>query len=239
MVRILYVLLMMLLSAGIANGNTLTIIATNDGFAQTLAAETYLAARDATAGTSKDLEEIHVGQKQDISAKYYNFRGFLSFTIPDLPSLSSATLMLHGYSDGSDTDFDLYVLSSTYSNPLVKEDFDLFDGHQVSGVYTGTILNNTWNTEGLSADWNTITFNAAGLAAILAAKNTTWKIALISSRDYNNTTPSGAEDIGLRSSGYWPGMEPYLSLTYSVVAGHEPYKFNSGTGGVHPPYRMR
>lgn len=185
---------------------------TNDGDAFSSNAS-YSTARNATTGAGVATTRMAIGQGTEAFSIY---RGFASFAIPNYTSIISASLFLYGRFDQSATDFDIYIHTSTYSNPLVKEDFDLFDGHQSSGAYNGTVLNNTWNTSSYSSTWNEITFNSSGISAILAKANDTLKIAIISKEDYDNSEPSGAEYVGFQTH-LESGKEPYLSITYSVV----------------------
>ena len=206
-------------SAGTSYGDDVTfttdptsIQATNNGRIYILNA-TYTTARNAAAGDATDGGYFQVGQTTD----YYVIRSFASFAIPEMTSLTSASLFLEGQSDSSVTDFDVYILTSTYSNPLVLGDFDLFDGHQASGAYNGTVLNDTWNTSSYSATWNEFTFNAAGLSAILAKKNDTFKIVVISKEDYDNSAPAGGESVIFEPTST-VSKEPYLVLTYTTAS---------------------
>ena len=186
------------------------VIATNDGYINKTATA-YATARNAIVGDSAPTNLFSVGQGK---SDYYIQRGFASFVIPDMSVLTAASLFLYGSLDGSTIDFYIYLLESTYSNPLIKEDFDLFDGHQSSGVYNGTVLNETWNSLDYIAGWNEIVFNSDGLAAILAKKNDTFKLAAISGEDYNNSAPINSEVLYFKSS-VTSGKEPYLALTFS------------------------
>jgi|GEM_PF-1427388 len=193
-----------------------SITATNDGRIYTSTQATYTLARDATTGTNYAATLPSIGQFYSPTA-YDVYRAFLSFAIPDMATVTSASLFLNGASDSSTTDFDIYFHTSTYTGFANGNDFDLFDGHQASGAYNGTILNNTWNTSSYSANWNEFVFNADGLAAILTKKNTTFKIAGISKEDYIDSAPTGAEFVIFRGSDT-AGEEPYLLITYTGTA---------------------
>jgi len=188
------------------------IEATGDGHVRMFDELTYAAARDgsgeAYAGT------LSVGQVFKYS-EYRNDRAFLSFAIPELSSVSGATLKLNGYNDSSIDDFNVYIVTSTYTAPVSADDFTKFDGHKSSGAYDGTVLNEAWSSLSFSTGWNTMTFNAAGRAAILAAAGATLKLALISKDDYDNNEPSNYELVAFNDSSS-DGLEPYLSLTYST-----------------------
>jgi len=197
---------------------TTTIISANFAKVYTSNAD-YATARNATTGDYIGVLNLYVGQyDQDLIHRF-----FITIVIPDITTLTAASLFLNGSNDESTTDFDIYIHISTCNTPVDIGDFDLFDGHQASGAYNGTILNDTWNTSSYSADWNEIVFNAAGLAAILAKKNDTFKLVAISSRDYAATAPSGAERVTFDGTQV-PGNEPYLSITYTLSSGLESRK---------------
>jgi hypothetical protein len=206
---------------------TSTVVATNDKGIRNLSLVSYVTARDAAAGEYV-YDQPTVGQAFNVDT-WYVYRIFASFAIPDIPAgavLTAASLFLYGYYDASTDDFDAYIHTSTYSNPLVKEDFDLFDGHQASGAYNGTILNNAWNSSSYSATWNEITFNAAGLAAILAKENDTFKMAMISKNDYDNTAATDYYDACQFYPSTEVGKEPYLSITFQI------YKYMAGQSNI-------
>ena len=190
-----------------------SVMATNNGYIES-SGTTYSTVRDATsAGHAGD--HLYVGQ----DGGYYDvYRSFFTFAIPNMTTLTSASLYLFGRSDLSQTDFDLYFLTSTYSDPLVNNDFIKFNGHQSSGTYNGTLLTNTWNSVSYSSSWNEFTFNSAGKDSIYAKKGSNIKMTAISSNDYNNITPSDYESLAF-SSAVTSGEEPYLSLTFSLSSG--------------------
>lgn len=196
-----------------------SVTATNDGVVVN-SDEVYDTARNAVTGSGTWNTTVQIGQV--LSDNIY--RSFFSFAIPDMSALTATSMFLEGNSDLSTTDFEIYIHTSTYSNPLVVEDFDLFAGHQASGAYNGTVLNNTWNSSSYSATWNEIVFNAAGIAVILAAKNATLKLAAISKEDYNDSAPGGSERIIFESSAT-AGKEPYLSITYTPPYSNPPTGF--------------
>lgn len=181
--------------------NTDGYIAANDA--------TYLTARNATTGFQASNQYHATGQYLG----FYVTRSFMMFTIPTMTALSAASLFLNGRSDGSTTDFELDIYESTYA-ALSETRFDEFDGWAASGAYTGTRLNNTWNTSSYSAGWNELVFNAAGLAAILAKSGTSFKIALLSEEDQLASEPAGNEYVEFQSS-VTAGEEPYIALTYT------------------------
>ncbi len=196
--------------------------ATNDGFVYRGEELTYALARD-SAGEGNATAGLSVGQSKWNNGGTYNYdvrHSFLSVAIPDMITITSCSLFLEGSVAPEGLDYEVYIHTSTYLNPLSNADFVRFAGRQVANPHNGTILNNTWNTSSYSANWNEIVFNAAGLAAVLAAKNNTLGIALISKGDYDNIAPdyNGRAYPGLVSfeSSYTAGKEPYLEIIYTT-----------------------
>jgi len=176
-----------------------SVVATNDGRIPNNNAD-YTTCRTASVGTAVYTNGYTVGQ----STGFYIWRSFASFVIPDMVTITAASFFYKGESDVSDTDFYIFLYPSTYSDPLVKEDFDLWGG---------TRFNSDGHTSGFQVEgWNEIQFESAGLTAVLAAKNSTLKVAIISSRE--GTQPTGAEYVTIYASDT-ADKEPYLSITYT------------------------
>jgi len=194
---------------------TSNVEATNDGSVYSSNA-TYTTARNAAAGTGK-LNSLYVGQAYS-GGTYDIRRTFLSIVVPSIDNVVSASQFLYGVSDASTTDFYIYLHTSTYSDTLVKEDFDLFDGHQASGAYNGTVLNHRYHTAMFLKNWNEIVMNSSGRAAVLAAAGSTLKLAIISSIDYAGTAPTGLERVQFESVANAAGHESYMSIEYAEAA---------------------
>ena len=191
-----------------------SVTATNDGRIMSSGSD-YATTRDASSATAYT-GSVNIGQYYS-SPTYIVIRSFFSFAIPDMTTLTAASFF--GYTSGNQSydDFGVYIHTSTYSSPIANGDFDLFDGHQASGAYNGTVLNNTWNSSSISGTWNEIVFNASGRSAIIAKKNDTFKMVLLSKKDYDNTTPTTEEYIAFYPSST-AGKEPYLSITFTLGA---------------------
>jgi len=189
---------------------TTDIETTNDGRIRVYD-EVYATARNDGPNPEVLTTQNTVGQSA--SGNFYLWRDFLSFVLPEMTAVTSVSLFLDGVSNSSDTDFDIYIFTSTYTNPLEVGDWGLFDGHQATGAYNGTILNDAWNSADYSDNWNEITFNADGRAAVLAAQGTTLKIVLISKEDYSSDQP-GDDEYVIFSTTIHEGLEPYLKITY-------------------------
>ncbi len=190
---------------------------TNDGTIYKNNIGTYSSARDVIAGSLGSWNEV--GQNFTGGNQYEVKRSFLSFAIPNMGSISAASLFLEGQYNGTSSPFNIYIHTSTYSTPKVSEDFDQFDGWTSGFAHTGTILNSAWGSPLYSAGWNEIVFAAAGRTAIFAKRNDTFKMAVISDEDYNYSPPADSERIQFATSAD-ANREPYLSITYTE-AGHE------------------
>ncbi len=197
---------LMLALFGVATGNADSIspTASNEGCINAYSYDNYATVHNAATGDNAQTAFIEVGQNyifSDPDQIWFIRRAFATFAIPEMSAITSVVLHLNGQFDASTTDFEIYVVSSTYSNPLVIGDYDL--------VGT-TSWNNAWNSSSYSADDNALTFNATGLAAVLAAEGTTLRIGLRSKRDVDSTAPTGNEYIDF-------DLNPTLTITYTPL----------------------
>ncbi|HDY90271.1 MAG TPA: fibronectin type III domain-containing protein [bacterium] len=175
---------------------------------------TYLTSRNNQTASNQDF--FLVGQALGFIIR----RSFTTFPgLPAIATVSACSLYLEGNSNSSTTDFEIYIFTSTYQAPgTASGDFDSFDGWETSGTYTGTILNEVWNTSSYSVAWNFIEFNADGRTAVKNASNDSLVIALISKEDFYASEPTNNEFVQFNSHG--SGTDPYISFTY--VAGLVP-----------------
>ena len=134
-----------------------------------------------------------------------------------LSSVTSCFLHTYGETDLSTTNFDIALFSGSWSSMAVGE-WDQFDGWTSGSAHTGTNLANTWNTSSFSVGWNIFEFNAAGRATILSAKNTTFKIAMISGEDVSRSEPTDNEYVSFESIAA-SGKEPFLRINTSTSSG--------------------
>ncbi|MBA7552006.1 hypothetical protein ES705_44557 [subsurface metagenome] len=115
---------------------------------------------------------------------------------------------------------------------LAVADFSLFHGRTIGNPHTGTVLNDAWNTVAYADAWNEFVFNAAGKAALLDKENDTFKMAMISSKDYSNTAPGDTNYVTFETSEV-AEKEPYISLTFVprhlvnniVIGGNTQYNY--------------
>lgn len=152
---------------------------------------------------------------QSISGGFTLYRSFTLFVIPEMTTCSACTLYVDGQSDASTTDFEVYVVAGTQGSTIESTDFPAVDGWATGGnLYTGSVMNDTWNSSSYSAGWNAIVFNAAGRDSIVAAQGDTLFVALISKEDYVSSQPGGDEYL-LFSDPNPPNEGAFLSITYS------------------------
>jgi hypothetical protein len=208
-------LLALMLTAQPANADNVT--ASVQGIVDNFSFSSYLPARDANGGFAAS-GYVSMGQQYAETA-YQVKRGFLAFPIPAGERIVSCSLFLNGWVDSSATDFAVDIVGANLARPTITTaDYSRFNGRTVGSAHTGTVLNNTWNSSSYSADWNTITLNAAGIDSLNAAIGDTLWIALLSHKDYTASAPTGYEYIA-----FVPSPAPYLSITRLPVSRNIPY----------------
>ncbi len=185
----------------------------------------YATARGNTVGDILSFTGITVGQSCVVSppAQYTVYRGFMQFDLstvsPAITSCEEAYLNLTGTADASDTDFNIYLVTGTWTaGSLNVDSYDEFSGW-VAGTadYTGTILNESFltTTQFSTSTTNRIRLNRAGRTAIVRATGSVLKLMLLSSRDYGyDATPTGDEYVRFMVS---DGVTPSLELIYNTV----------------------
>ncbi len=179
----------------------------------------YNTERNATVG--HDIINYFTIGQGFINPNYYIWHAFAEFTIPDTPNIVAVSFFGCCLSDWSTNDFNINSYTATQSSPLDVTDFELFDGWQASGAYTGTVLNNTTSSSSYPGDESLfeIPFNAAGIAAVTAKLDNIFKMVMLSSRLCSSTDVPTGNDEGLAFySTDTAGKEPYLSVTYAVVS---------------------
>ena len=180
----------------------------------------WAVARNATSGSVVE-NQLAVGQKTNNVS-----RSFLTFEIPEIGIALAGSLLVNGLTNNSTTQFfDLYLLDASSHNTVpTVADYNNFDGWAASGAYTGTVLNDTWNSASFSSGANNIALNSSGLDLITAASGDSLKIALISSNDYNNTGFTADEWLAF----WWrvnESLSPRLTFTYAVLPPNAPTDF--------------
>lgn len=179
----------------------------------------YLTNRNDTSGWGAfDLHtDIIIGQRL---TSYTIWRSFIGIPIGDLSSatVSACTLYVSGDYDNSSADFNVNVYGANEARSSIDSgDYDSFDGWVSSGTYSGTSLNETWNTSSYSAAWNALVFNTAGVDSVIAASNDTLWVALISAEDATASAPVGDEYIVFDGAGATGSdYKPYLSIEYTT-----------------------
>jgi hypothetical protein len=154
---------------------------------------------------------IDTGQGEN-TAGFHIYRSALFFdtsSLPDTAVITSATLSLYGFIDGSGTDFDITVVNGTLLNdPLVAGDY----GYLGTQTTSGGALNTTgFSTSG----YNDIPLNAAGVGWI--SKTGMTQFGLRSSRDIAATAPSTGEWVAVYSHEQGVGYRPQLNVSYDTA----------------------
>lgn len=175
---------------------------------------TYSNLRSASTGSSisAGAATFNVGQ-QLTGSTYSIWRGALYFDtslIPDIASITSATLKLYGQTDASTTDFNVVVLSGqpTYPHdPLVVGDYGI--SQYTAGDGGSSISTSTFTTSG----YNVIALNAISRGWI--NKTGTTKLLVASSRDLSATAPAGDEYVSFQTTETaGTDKDPHLDITY-------------------------
>lgn len=173
----------------------------------------YATARTAATGSLGGGTSAAIGQNFS-GGLYTPYRAGFYFNtsgIPDDAVVTAANLHLYGMSDSSTTaEFDLVIRSGqpTYPHdPMAVGDY-LYTQYAGDGGSINT-------TSFVTAAYNTIPLNATGLEWINVTGTT--KLMVISSRDINGNTPTGAEMVLVYTTD-WGGTanDPYLDITYYV-----------------------
>lgn len=187
-----------------------TLTATNTGYILKDGEAVYLDAHDAAVGNDVDNNySVYLGQ---YSVLYHVARGAVMFSLASLRSsyvILSAVLSLYGENDTSTADFDVVLVSGAdLADTLVLADFgDLLDDTTSFGsINTSAYVNE---------DWNAITLNATGIAAIQAALTGTIRFGVRSSLDISATAPSSQDFVYFYGTDAASAKKPKLVVTYS------------------------
>jgi len=171
---------------------------------------TYTTARDNISASNNSSSGPWAGQNTDFNV----YRGYLEFPLPALASVASCYLYVYGKENNSTTDFDIALFTGSWSSTAVTE-WDQFDGWTAGSAHTGTDLTDGWNTSNFTIGWTAIELNADGRAAVLAAAETTIKIAMISGEDVSRSEPTNDEYVSFESIST-SGKEPFLRIGVSA-----------------------
>jgi len=173
----------------------------------------YATAR--TTSTSFSDTHLYVGQYS--SGGYSVQRGFLKFdtsSIPDSGILTSATIGLTIYDDGSDTDFDVDIIKQDWSSqdPITDGNRETAFDNCLSGT-----KDVTWrNTSGASTDTR---YTSPSLDTTQISKTGATYYSMRSSRDYAGTTPTGNEYVDLYPYSASSSYRPLLTVDYYFSCG--------------------
>ena len=182
----------------------------SDGYIYAVSAINYLIAHDMATGTIDDNTPFAaVGQVY----AYHVIRAYLFFdtsSIPDIATITGATLSIYINSDASTTDFNVTIQSGA---PTYPHD-PLEGGDYYYANYAGNGgSRNTNDSLSVGSYWD-ITLNEDGLDWISVTGAT--KLVLRSSRDIDGSPPSSDEYILFSTAERGVSYAPKLSVTYTV-----------------------
>lgn len=100
------------------------------------------------------------------SSQWNGYEPYLSINYDENQIALACTLWVYHAGNYSTTDFNVYLLEATYGDEIDVDDFNNFSGWASSGAYTGTVLNETWNTDGWVNGRMAIVFNTAGVRVV-------------------------------------------------------------------------
>lgn len=193
-------------------------VTASDGYIWSTGNDTYANIRGGTgfatvsADSAQNILEVGQYYEFDVPPYYEIYRSFLYFNtadIPDSATITGATLGLRKFYCDTTPTFAIVVQNGqpTYPHdPLVAGDWD-------SSYYSDN--GGSENSSGIpTSTWSTITLNATGLGWI--NKTGTTKFAIRSSREINQTEPTGSEAAIFYSYEKGAGWQPWLYITWNV-----------------------
>lgn len=167
----------------------------------------YDLVRNVSTGDLATVGMVIGRQKATFEGLYYYRvqRGYLQVMLPaGITTCEEAVIEFDGQADYSDTDFDLQVFAGTWTSVTSSGGgiFNDFDGWQSLGAYTGTVLNETWNTSEYSATTkNKIRLNSTARDLIVTNTGAMLKLMILSKNDADNSAaPTGNEFVQFENS---------------------------------------
>jgi len=151
----------------------------------------YTTARSTSTACDNTGATGNIGQAF-VASNYYVYRAFVTFdtsSIPDDATVVTATLKVCASSDSSTTDFWLRVYNYAWASSLCTNQEANYDGAYTSGGYEGY-----WAT---SAGWSVGTYYTMSVSTANINVAGATRYSLVSGRDVNNATPTGAEYVGI------------------------------------------
>ena len=149
------------------------------------------------------------------------YRAFYPFDLSVLPGgavISAIGLNVYVVAKSSAAGGSVTVVSNSQASntTLVTSDYSLVGSTEWVAART--------NFSALTASaYNVFTLNATAVASAQAAITGFWKVALRSSFDLDNSAPVGTSYLqGNFSEATGTANDPYLTVTYTVVAGPVP-----------------
>lgn len=185
--------------------------------------DNYATVRGVGSGTFSN-GFITVGQRKafdGFNTDINVYRGFMQFLIPSgITSIVSASLDLTGILNLSTTNFRINIIQGEWSaggwgSGGMFDDFSNWESGDTA-YSDQIILSESWRTEQYSmTETNNMRFNSDGKDAMLALSglSTTFKLLLLSDRDYNGTEPSTGVEEYVR----FDPTDVVLNIRYNTV----------------------
>lgn len=185
---------------------------TADGFILGYNYGSYAPARADSDDCKSADNTCRVGQETS-SSNYRVWRAYVSFdtsAIPDDATVTSATLYLAASSDNSVTDFDIKVYRLAWTEGLCANQEANFDAaYGASATLEGTLRNT-------SSGWSSGTYYSMSVDPAGISKTGDTKYSVVSSRDINANSPTGAEYVDFYSAdSSGTTYDPYLVVVYT------------------------
>jgi hypothetical protein len=156
---------------------------------------------------------------QTFSGNYQIYKAFLSFDTSAIPNdalVDSVDLIFYGKSASTtgSADFSVQVFKSVYTEPLWNPDWGA-----ITGSYRGELSVADFKVRTSEVDPNSgrnvISITAGNVPYLITLGGTT-KIALVSSRTYSQTSPTGDEYVEIYSANAeQKALRPSLQINYT------------------------
>lgn len=167
--------------------------------------------RNAATGTTS-ADNIFIGAEK--ISDYYIYRWFGKFNLSSVPDPTKITAIdFKIYYNSRDTTNDFTLVTSTHTAPdttLSTADFDSLTVNSPTEY-----SNRSANVSTFSAGYITFSLNATAITAAQAGGY--FKIAVRSSRDVDNSTPTARSYVGFAASS--SGNPPQIVVTYTDPSG--------------------
>lgn len=178
-------------------------------------------ARDTLSATSNGNQQTLGQTYSGVSLLYSVWRSQLSIPLDDpafdnVASILSDTLYMYLYTDHSDDDFVVSIITSLKKGTLNDGWFNDFSGWADSNTYTPTIEYSAVSSADMSAgQYIAFPFTTTADDTVEDALGDSLHLLVFSGNDLNNVAPTGNERLDF--GGSVSGNPPYLAITYTSI----------------------